>query len=75
MPLLTVIIALAVIGVLLWLVNTYIPMEAWIKKVINIVVIIGVILWLLSITGLLGTAKSITVPHVSNSSSPYTMIV
>lgn len=75
MPILTVIIALAVIGVLLWLINVYIPMAPWVKKVINVVAIIGIILWLLSITGLLGSAKSITMPHVFNSIPSHTMIV
>lgn len=47
------IITLIIIGVLLWLVNTYIPMDQKIKTVINIVVIICVVLWLVNIFGLL----------------------
>jgi hypothetical protein len=43
------IITLIVIGVLMWLVNTYIPMDANIKKILNVVVIILVVLWILSI--------------------------
>lgn len=49
MDLIQLVIVLIVIGVLLWLVNTYIPMDATIKKIINIVVIIAVVLWLLSL--------------------------
>jgi hypothetical protein len=47
MPLLNVVLTLIVVGVILWLINTYIPMQATIKKIINIVVVIVVILWLL----------------------------
>lgn len=49
MDLLSLAIALIVIGVLLWLVNTYIPMDAKMKQVLNVVVIIAVVLWLLRI--------------------------
>ena len=47
MPLIQLILVLVIVGVLLWLVNNYIPMDANIKKILNIVVIIVVILWLL----------------------------
>jgi hypothetical protein len=46
--LITVVIILIVVGVLLWLLNSYIPMDATIKRIINIVVIVVVVLWLLS---------------------------
>lgn len=49
----SVVITLIVVGVLLWLVNTYIPMAPPIKNIINIVVIICVVLWLLSVFGVL----------------------
>lgn len=52
-PLIQVILMLIVIGVLLWLVNTYIPMASSIKSIINIIVVIAVILWLLSFFGIL----------------------
>jgi len=48
---LQVILELIVIGVLLWLVNSFIPMDATIKRILNIVVIILVVIWLLSIFG------------------------
>lgn len=49
MPLLSIVIVLIVVGVLLWLVNTFIPMDARIKNILNIVVIIVVVLWLLQL--------------------------
>lgn len=53
MPILTVIIVLIVVGVLLWLVNTFIPMAGAIKSLLNIVVLILLIVWLLNVFGLL----------------------
>jgi hypothetical protein len=53
MPLVHVVIVLLVVGVLLWLVNTYIPMQSTIKKILNAVVVIAVVLWLLNGFGLL----------------------
>ena len=54
MSILTILIVLIVIGLLLWLANTYIPMDAKIKKIMNIVVIIIVIIWLLNVFGVFG---------------------
>ena len=51
MPILNVLIALIVVGVLLWLVNTFIPMDRKIKSIFNIVVVIAVIIWLLKVFG------------------------
>ena len=53
MSLVSLVVALIVIGLLLWLVNTYIPMDPKIKQILNIVVVIAVVLWLLSVFGLL----------------------
>jgi len=61
MPLLSVVITLIVIGVLLWLVNAYIPMDATIKRVLNIVVLVAVVLWLLSAFGLFGHLSNVRV--------------
>ena len=55
MPLIQLVIALVVVGVGLWLINNYIPMDGTIKKILNAVVIIVVVLWLLSAFGLLGS--------------------
>ena len=52
MPLITLVIYLIVIGVLLWLVNTYIPMAAPIKTILNVVVVVVVCLWLLRVFGI-----------------------
>ena len=60
-----ILIILAVVGLLLWLINTYIPMDAKVKKILNVVAIIAVILWLLNIFGVFGYVKSVPVPHVS----------
>lgn len=59
MSLINVIIALVVVGVLLWLINNYLPMDGKIKNILNIVVVIAVILWLLRAFGILGSLGSI----------------
>jgi hypothetical protein len=51
----SLLITLIVVGVLLWLVNSYIPMDAKIKNILNIVVVIVVVLWLLQAFGVLGS--------------------
>jgi hypothetical protein len=61
MSLISVLITLVIVGVLLWLVNTYIPMDGKIKKILNIVVVIIVVLWLLSAFGILGSMEHIRV--------------
>ena len=53
MPLIQILLALIVVGVLLWLVNTFIPMAGSIKSILNAVVIIVVVVWLLNIFGLM----------------------
>jgi len=53
MPLMQVVIALIVVGVLLWLVNRFIPMAGSIKSILNAVVVICVVVWLLNIFGLM----------------------
>jgi len=50
-----VVIVLVVVGVILWLVNTYLPMDAKIKSILNIVIVIAVVLWLLRAFGILGS--------------------
>ena len=59
MPLITIVITLIVAGVLLWLVNTYIPMDGKIKKILNIVVVVVVVLWLLNVFGVWGHLRSV----------------
>lgn len=53
MPLLQVVIVLIVVGVLLWLINRFIPMQGTIKSILNAVVVIVVVVWLLNVFGLL----------------------
>jgi hypothetical protein len=59
MPLITVVIVLIVVGVLLWLINRFIPMASPIKTILNVVVIICVILWLLQAFGVIGDIGNI----------------
>ncbi|MCX6150310.1 MAG: hypothetical protein NTX22_07300 [Ignavibacteriales bacterium] len=61
MSLVELVIVLVVVGVILWLINSYIPMQSTIKKILNAVVIIVVILWLLSAFGLIEGLKSIRI--------------
>jgi hypothetical protein len=58
MPLLTILIVLVVAGLILWLVNTYIPMDHKIKTILNVVVVIIVIVWLLKVFGVLAYLSS-----------------
>jgi hypothetical protein len=60
----SLIVTLIVIGVLLWLVNTYIPMDGKIKRILNVVVVICVVVWLLSAFGVIGHAGDIRVPQI-----------
>jgi hypothetical protein len=53
MPLVQVIVLLIIVGVVLFLINQYIPMAASIKSILNAVVVIAVIIWLLNVFGLL----------------------
>jgi hypothetical protein len=59
MPLLTVLLVLIVVGIVLWLVNTYIPMDRKIKNILNVVVVIVVVIWLLQAFGLLDSLKKL----------------
>jgi hypothetical protein len=61
MPLLTVLLVLVVAGVILWLVNTYIPMDRKIKNILNAVVVILVIIWLLRVFGVVDILKGIRI--------------
>lgn len=59
MPLIHVVVALIVVGVLLWVINRFIPMAGSIKSILNAVVVIAVIFWLLKVFGLLSSLSSI----------------
>jgi hypothetical protein len=64
MSLISLVITLVVIGVLLWLINTYIPMDGKIKSILNAVVVICVVVWLLFAFGILNHGGDIRVPQV-----------
>ncbi|MBK8703081.1 MAG: hypothetical protein IPN33_05355 [Saprospiraceae bacterium] len=53
MSLINVLVVLVIAGVVLWLVNSYIPMDSKIKNILNVVVVIAVIIWLLKVFGIL----------------------
>ncbi len=61
MPILTIIIVILVTGVILWLINRYIPMQRTIKSILNAVVVIVLVIWLLQVFGLLSSLQNITV--------------
>lgn len=62
MTLVGIVVVLVVVGLVMWLINTYIPMAAGIKSVLNIVVFIVVILWLLQGFGLIGNIPGMHIP-------------
>jgi hypothetical protein len=61
MPLIQLVLVLVVVGVVLWVINTYIPMQATIKRILNVVVVIVVVIWLLSVFGLIGKLSTIRI--------------
>jgi hypothetical protein len=61
MPLIQLVGVLIVVGILLWLVNNYIPMQGSIKSILNGVVVIAVVLWLLNVFGLFSSLSKIHV--------------
>jgi hypothetical protein len=61
MPLLQILLTLIVVGVLLWLVNRFIPMQGSIKSILNAVVVVGVVVWLLNVFGLFHSLSRIHV--------------
>jgi predicted membrane protein len=64
MPLINVVVTLVIIGVVLWLINTYIPMQSTIKTILNLVIVIAVIIWLLYGFGIIGSGGSVHMPVV-----------
>ena len=72
MPLVTVVITLAVVGLLLWLVNRFIPMQGQIKGILNGVVVIAVVLWLLKIVGLFDNLSQF---HIGNNMPLVTVVI
>ena len=64
MTLVQIAVILIVVGVLMWLVNTYIPMMGAIKSLLNLVVIVVVVIWLLQIFGLIGLISGVRIPRM-----------
>ena len=60
----SLVLTLIVVGVLLWLVNSFIPMDGKIKRILNVVVVICVVVWLLYAFGILGRSGDIKVPQL-----------
>jgi hypothetical protein len=67
MPLIQLIVLLVVVGLVLWLVETQIPMDPTIKTIIRIVIVLAVIIWLLSLVGLLPA-------RIGHISTPWRMV-
>jgi len=63
MPLLNIVLVLIVVGVALWLVNSYIPMASSIKAILNVVVVIAVAVWVLKAVGLWGNVTNYRLTH------------
>ena len=61
MSLISVVLTLVVVGVLLWLINNYVPMDGKIKSIVNVVVVIVVVIWLLQAFGLVGSLQNIRI--------------
>ncbi len=61
MPILTIIIVILVVGVVLWLINSYVPMQRTIKNILNAVVVIVLVVWLLNVFGVLESLKNVTI--------------
>lgn len=73
MSLFSLIITIVVVGILLWAINSFIPMEGRVKSILNVVVIIVLVLWLLQGFGIIGSVGNIHVGSLmpSTSSAPY----
>lgn len=61
MPILTILIVILVVGVILWLVNSYIPMQRTVKGILNAVVIIILVIWLLKVFGVLDSLQNVKI--------------
>ena len=61
MSLIFLLLILVVVGVILWLINTYIPMDRKIKNILNVVVVIVVVLWLLQAFGLIDSLRNVRI--------------
>jgi hypothetical protein len=61
MSLIGLVLTLVIVGVLLWLINNYVPMDSKIKPIVNVVVVVVVVIWLLQAFGILGSLRDIRI--------------
>lgn len=61
MSLISLVIAIAVVGLLLWAINSFIPMEERVKKILNVVVIVVLVIWLLRALGVFGYLSDVRI--------------
>ncbi len=64
MTLVNIVVILVLAGLLMWLINTYIPMAAAIKSLLNIVVFVVILVWLLQVFGVIGPIAGIRMPKM-----------
>jgi hypothetical protein len=64
MNLVSIVVVLVVVGLMLWLINRYIPMAGPIKSLLNIVVFIVVLIWILQVFGLIGPINGVHIPNL-----------
>jgi hypothetical protein len=64
MTLVGIVVVLVVVGLILWLINPYIPMAAAIKSLLNVVVFVVVLIWLLQVFGLIGSINGLHIPNL-----------
>lgn len=70
MDLISLIVTLIVVGILLWLVNTYIPMDGKIRQILNVAVVVAVVAWLLNGLGLMDSIRGVRVGHRTVNPNP-----
>ena len=64
MTLMNIAVVLVVVGLVLWLINTYIPMAGGMKSLLNVVAFVVVLVWLLQVFGLIGPINGVHIPNL-----------
>jgi hypothetical protein len=64
MTLVDIVLIFVVIGLVMWLINAYIPMAAGIKSLLNIVVFVVVLIWVLRVFGIVGEIPGVRIPKL-----------
>lgn len=64
MSLVNIVVVLVVTGLIMWLINTYIPMASAIKSLLNIIVFVVVLVWVLQGVGVIGPIPGVTMPRL-----------